>query len=230
MKTKICCRCKLIKEISCFSKDKYSKDGLTYSCKLCKKKQDKEYNKNKMVSVEDKKKKLEYLKKWNKENYKKIKEHRKKNYEINKEKILLQNKIYWNNNLLKIKERKKKYSLENKDKRKIREDVKLKTNPLFKLTITIRSRMRQFLKQRGYTKKNKTFDIVGCSPQFLKEHLEKQFIDGMTWENRSEWHIDHIIPLSSAKTEDEIYKLCHYTNLQPLWAIDNMKKGSKTPF
>jgi len=230
METKICCRCKLTKEISCFSKDKYSKDGLTYSCKLCKKKQDKNYNKNKIVSIEVKKKKLEYLKKWNKENYEKIIEYRQKRYENNKKKILLQNKIYWNNNLLKLKERNKKYSLENKDKRKIREDVKLKTNPLFKLTITVRSRMRQYLKQRGYTKKNKTFDIVGCSPQFLKEHLEKQFIDGMTWENRSEWHIDHIIPLSSAKTEDEIYKLCHYTNLQPLWAIDNMKKGSKTPF
>ena len=68
---------------------------------------------------------------------------------------------------------------------------------------------------------------MGCSYEFLKEHLEKQFVDGMSWENRSEWHIDHIIPLSSAKNEDEIYKLCHYTNLQPLWAIDNIKKGKK---
>ena len=58
-------------------------------------------------------------------------------------------------------------------------------------------------------------------------HLEKQFAIGMSWENRSEWHIDHIIPLSSAKTEDEVYKLCHYTNLQPLWAEDNLKKSNK---
>jgi hypothetical protein len=49
----------------------------------------------------------------------------------------------------------------------------------------------------------------------------------MTWDNRSEWHLDHIIPLSSAKTEEELYKLCHYTNLQPLWAVENMKKGNK---
>ena len=155
METKICCKCKLIKEISFFSKDKYSKDGLTYSCKLCKKKQDKESNKNKMASVKDKEIKNE----WRNKNKEKIKEYRKKNYEINKEKILSQNKIYWNNNLSKIKERKKKYYLENKDKRKIREDIKLKTNPLFKLTITIRSRIKQFLKQRGYTKKNKTFEL-----------------------------------------------------------------------
>ena len=49
----------------------------------------------------------------------------------------------------------------------------------------------------------------------------------MSWENQGKWHIDHITPLSSAKTEEEVYRLCHYTNLQPLWAEDNLKKGSK---
>ena len=68
---------------------------------------------------------------------------------------------------------------------------------------------------------------MGCSPLQLKEHLEKQFTNGMCWENRSKWHIDHIIPLSSAKTEDELYNLCHYTNLQPLWAVDNLKKSNR---
>ena len=71
--------------------------------------------------------------------------------------------------------------------------------------------------------------MIGCSPQFLKEHLEKQFKDGMNWENYGlyGWHIDHIIPLSSAQNEDDIYKLCHYTNLQPLWAKDNLSKGNR---
>jgi 5-methylcytosine-specific restriction endonuclease McrA len=69
--------------------------------------------------------------------------------------------------------------------------------------------------------------LVGITPKELKEHLEKQFFQGMSWGNYGEWHIDHIIPLSSAKTEDEIYKLCHYTNLQPLWAEDNLRKGNK---
>jgi hypothetical protein len=91
----------------------------------------------------------------------------------------------------------------------------------------MRGRLNHFLTKNNLTKTNKTFEIVGCSPQFLKEYLEKQFIDGMTWENRSEWHIDHIIPLSSAKTEDELYRLCHYTNLQPLWAEENLKKSNK---
>jgi hypothetical protein len=91
----------------------------------------------------------------------------------------------------------------------------------------MRSRICNYLKKSNITKKNKTFEIVGCTPQSLKEHLETQFIDGMSWDNRSEWHIDHIIPLSSAKTEEELYGLCHYTNLQPLWAEDNLKKSNK---
>jgi hypothetical protein len=78
-------------------------------------------------------------------------------------------------------------------------------------------------------KKNKTFDIVGCAPNYLREHIEKQFLEGMNWENYGfyGWHIDHIIPLSSAITEEDIYKLCHYTNLQPLWAKDNLTKNNK---
>jgi hypothetical protein len=81
----------------------------------------------------------------------------------------------------------------------------------------------------GSKKDRKTFDIIGCTPQFLKEHLENQFVGDMNWNNHGlfGWHIDHIIPLSSAKTEEELYKLCHYSNLQPLWAEDNLKKSNK---
>jgi hypothetical protein len=86
------------------------------------------------------------------------------------------------------------------------------------------------LNTKNIKKHNKTFDIVGCSPQQLKEHIQSQFKDNMSWENYGYygWHIDHITPLSSAKTEEEIYQLCHYTNLQPLWAEDNLKKSNKT--
>ena len=91
----------------------------------------------------------------------------------------------------------------------------------------MRCRIKQYLKTKNITKKNKTFDIVGCSPQLLKEYLEKQFTQGMSWDNYGEWHIDHIVPLSSAKSEDEIYKLCYYSNLQPLWAEDNLRKSDK---
>ena len=71
--------------------------------------------------------------------------------------------------------------------------------------------------------------MLGCTPLQLKEHLESKFTGNMTWENYGfyGWHIDHIIPLSSAKDEDGLKKLCHYTNLQPLWCKDNLSKGSK---
>jgi len=68
---------------------------------------------------------------------------------------------------------------------------------------------------------------LGVSFDELNIYLEQKFKNNMSWENYGEWHIDHIIPLSSAKTEKEIYELCHYTNLQPLWAEDNLKKGCK---
>ncbi len=90
------------------------------------------------------------------------------------------------------------------------------------------SRLRVFLKLKNITKNNKTFEIIGCTPQELKQHIENKFTEGMKWELIGRYiHIDHIIPLCSANTEEEIYKLCHYTNLQPLWCDENYKKGSK---
>ena len=102
-----------------------------------------------------------------------------------------------------------------------------KNDPEFRLKMNMRTRLSGFLKKKDITKKNKTFDIVGCKPEFLREYLEKRFSEGMSWSNYGQWHIDHIIPLSSAQTEDEIYKLCHYTNLQPLWSEENLKKRNK---
>ena len=91
------------------------------------------------------------------------------------------------------------------------------------------SRLRNLLNFKSYKKNKSINEVIGCSPEFLKHYLEEKFTDSMTWENHGfyGWHIDHVIPLSSAKSEDEIYQLCHYTNLQPLWAKDNLKKGGK---
>ena len=133
---------------------------------------------------------------------------------------------------LNCQERIKKYNSEyqkkNKDKINTRSVERKKSDPLYKLSLLIRSRMYNFLKYKNVTKKNKTSEIVGCSLETLKFHIENQFTDGMSWELMGKHiHIDHIIPLSSAKTEQEILKLCHYTNLQPLWAKDNLKKYNK---
>jgi hypothetical protein len=103
-------------------------------------------------------------------------------------------------------------------------------NILYKLKINVRNRVKIFIKSVNFdVKTNNTYNLVGCTPKELKIYLEKQFTEGMSWDNHklTGWHIDHITPLSSAKTEDDVYKLCHYTNLQPLWCNENYKKGTK---
>ena len=103
-------------------------------------------------------------------------------------------------------------------------------DPFFALTTRIRGLVNQSLRIRNLSKKSKTFEIVGCTPDELRIHIERQFLPGMTWENRSRWHIDHIVPLATAKTEAEVIALNHFTNLRPLWAVDNLKKGSKVEY
>lgn len=110
-------------------------------------------------------------------------------------------------------------------KKRYRED------PMFALACLCRSRVRIAMRKQGFLKTSPTAEMVGCSYGELVEHLEAQFLPGMTWENRGRygWHIDHKTPLASASTAAELEALCHYTNLQPLWAVDNYSKGAKMP-
>lgn len=126
-------------------------------------------------------------------------------------------------------EKKKKWISENRKKYNSYWTNRKKKDILFKLKTQMRSRICNYLGFMKVTKKNKTMEVLGCTPQELKEHLEKQFVDGMNWDNYGVkgWNIDHIIPLSSAKNEEEFYKLCHFTNLQPLWWRDNLIKRDK---
>jgi hypothetical protein len=88
-----------------------------------------------------------------------------------------------------------------------------------------------YIKINDLTKHNNTFNYIGCSVEYLKNYIEDRFTEGMCWENYGlyGWHIDHIIPLSLGKTEEELFKLNHFTNLRPLWAFDNLSKGNKIP-
>lgn len=101
------------------------------------------------------------------------------------------------------------------------------TDPIQHLKAVCRARTWAAFSLKG-GKAKKTQKLLGCEYSVLKSHIESLFTHGMNWENKGKWHIDHIIPLSSAKTVTELERLCHYKNLQPLWAIDNIKKGSKT--
>jgi hypothetical protein len=209
METKICSKCNIEKEVCNFHKWKYGPDGYKRICKECRKIESKTYYNNNNENIKLK------VSNYRKDNPEKVKELKKKIYERDKERILIVVRTYRENN-------RKKRNEYNRNRKII--------DPIYNLKHLMNNRMRIFMKSQNITKKNKTFEIVGCSPKELKEHLENQFKNGMTWDNQGKWHIDHIIPLSSGNTEEEIIKLCHYTNLQPLWAIDNMKKGSKTPF
>ena len=102
-----------------------------------------------------------------------------------------------------------------------------KNDPFFRLKENLRRRLRSALKSKSWRKTTKFYQYIGCTLEEFKLYLEAKFTEGMTWDNYGKWHIDHIIPMDSANTEEELIKLCHYTNLQPLWAVDNMKKSNK---
>ena len=125
----------------------------------------------------------------------------------------------------------KKYFIDNKAKINIQKNTyqknKKENDILFKLKCNLSCRIYHALNAKKYIKSQRTLEMLGCDLETIKSHLEKQFIDGMNWSNKGDWHIDHIIPCASAKTEEELIKLFHYTNLQPLWAIDNILKKDK---
>lgn len=229
MEKKICSKCKEEKEVCEFQKNSHSKDGYRSECSLCSKKQKEKIPKEKI---------LNYAKKFRETNREKIREQQKKYYQNNidkerarnkeKRELLKQNKpVKPTKTKEELKLTKQEWIKNNREINNQKKRNKYKNNIYYRISLNVRNRMNSFLKSKNIQKKNKTFNIVGCSPDFLKEYIENQFIVGMTWDNRNEWHIDHIIPLSSAKTEEEFYKLCHYTNLQPLWAEDNLKKSNK---
>jgi len=102
-------------------------------------------------------------------------------------------------------------------------------DPAYKLMKNYRSRLHNIFKG-GFYKEKTTLELIGCSPKQLKEHLEQQFVKGMNWDNYgSEWHVDHILPCASFDLTDKTQReqCFHFSNLQPLWATDNLSKGCK---
>lgn len=174
-------------------------------------------------------------------------------YLNNKETINLRNKGWREKNIKKMKEYFKQYSIDNAERKRkvgqiyrarleIRERTRLQrrrkvaTDPLFKISRLLRKRIAAGIKYHRGEKAYKTIELLGCSIEIARKHIESQFKKGMTWENwtridfnKNTWNIDHIIPIDSfnlLNPEDQ-KRAFHYTNLQPLWAIDNLKKGNK---
>ena len=166
----------------------------------------------------------ETLKKLSEDNKEKINIINNKNYEINKEKRNLQNKKWKEKNINRDKELKKNWY--EKNKKSIREKIKKRKeeDPLFKLKTAISSRIRNGIKSQNFSKNFKTKEILGCTYEEFKLYIESKFESWMTWDNYGKyngqlnygWDLDHIIPIHISKTEDDIIKLNHNTNFQPL--------------
>jgi hypothetical protein len=124
------------------------------------------------------------------------------------------------------------YRLNNPEKyREYRRDLqkrKLETNPQYKLSRILRRRLYNAIFESKGVKIGSAIQNLGCSLEVARQHLEALFKPGMTWDNHGEWHIDHIRPLESFDLQDaeQLAQACHYTNLQPLWASENLAKGS----
>ena len=111
--------------------------------------------------------------------------------------------------------------------RNTQKEQKIATDPVYRMTCYLRTFINNALRRAGRKKNLGTDKILGCDFAFFREHIEKQFFPGMSWDCRSEWHIDHIVPMASAKSLEEAVKLNHFTNLRPIWAKDNLRKGAQ---
>lgn len=201
------------------------------TCKKCYRKQWYEKNKSK--------EKISMRSYYNK-NAESLKEYAKKYYEENKELILEKTKkykrdfyhrnkqkdaLYRERNREKIRLRKQRYYQKNKKKIQEKRNQYLDKNIGAKLAARIRTRLYLAIKDKSLSLP----EYLGCTTQVLMAHLQSQFQSGMSWDNYGEWHIDHIAPLSSFNLEEpeELARACHYSNLQPLWAGDNLRKGGR---
>ena len=199
MAYKICKRCNEEKDVSNFGKHSAKKNGLDTYCKVCKKL---------------------FRAKWLEENKEEYKESKTicdaKWYSNNRDKKIATNNKWKSEN----KEHNKEYYRLYKSKRE-------KEDPMFRVINKLRTRIWYAIKRNNKSKT--TLDLLGCAPDQLKVHLESKFTEDMNWDNYGKWHIDHIVPLSSFDLSDEkeLSKSCHYSNLQPLWAKDNLSKGNK---
>ena len=205
---KICKECNIIKDILEFHKDSKLSDGYKCRCKQCIKKYTKQYR-----DVNGNGYNSEYSK-----NY----------YQLNKETIIYRNKCYSNLNKNKTKEYQHLYSKLYSSKRK-------KADSLFKLKGNIRSLINMSFNIKGYKKHTKTENILGCTINEFKLYLESKFEGWMTLENHGIYtgnynetrQLDHIEPMFNAITENDIIRLNHYTNFQPLCSKKNLEKSNK---
>jgi len=203
---KVCVKCKIEKDVTEFYKKEKSKDGYRGDCKECSYLVRNKYCEN------------------NKEKVKKSQ----KNWLLNnpEKRKKIQDKY---NNTQKRREQKKNWAKNNREKGYLWFNKKYKNDILFNLKIKYRRRIYMAIRSNNLKKTDKMINLLGCTFLELKNHIENKFTEGMSWEMVmcGKIHLDHIIPISICKNEEELKKLSHFNNLQPMWAEDNLRKSNK---
>jgi hypothetical protein len=231
---KQCRRCMKILDVDNFGRCKNTKDGLKSRCKYCRRKESAEWHtKNKDRCKKYRENNKESIKngskKYREKNKARLTIKQKEYVEKNKEACAKRKKNWYERNKERILSEKRQRYKENRDEIIAREQRYIKNSITAQIRKKLRTRFYQAVK-KGYRAGSAVADL-GCSIKELKLYLEKKFEIGMTWDNYGRWHIDHIIPLSSfdLTNREHVKKVCNYTNLQPLWAEDNLKKWAKCP-
>lgn len=214
---KLCSKCNIEKSKSDFYKDKSKKDGYKTHCIQC----------NREYFEENKKSLLDSSKNYYLNNKDKISKTKKLYREKNKNHLSEYRKKYYVENINRHKETSKSNYLKNKKKILSKYKERLNNDPLFRFIQNLKCNVRNSLTKTGYSKKTRTFEIIGMEFDQFREYIEIQFKDGMSWDNYGEWHLDHKTPISWANSEEEAILLCHYSNYQPLWSMENLSKGNK---
>jgi len=231
---KYCPACDKTRRIDDFGKNKTRVDGLQGNCNKCRAKYRK-INADKLNTlakdyyIKNSLGRLEYGKKYYIENKEDKLKYQNKYGKVNSERISNYSKGYRKENEDKIRKDKKKYFEKNRiiiyAKRKQRLQVDLN----FKLAANLRSRISMAVSSKAGLKSGSAVQDLGCSIEEFKIYIQKLFQENMAWENYGEWHLDHIFPLASFDLTDreQFLVACNYVNYQPLWAIDNLKKGAR---
>lgn len=224
MATKVCSKCELEKCTSMFHKSKHTASGLRPECKDCKKEIDREYR------VRNAEKIRERDKKYYEQNAEKIRQRAKDWYDNNLERATEYRRDRFQTNKDQIYEYRKEYNERNHEKIKTYMNTYMQNRYHTNINYKVKSICNKRIRDCVRNKSKKTVEYIGCDIDFLKEWLEYQFVEGMTWDNMGiEWHIDHVRPCSSFdfSNDTDISECYHWTNLQPLFARDNISKSNK---
>jgi hypothetical protein len=205
---KICSKCHIPKEKSDFFGHNQKKDGLRPDCKEC------------------------------------FTASRKAYYEANKRRILARQKAYVQANRGRksatdrlyrqahkeeTRAYQREYKIRNREKLNEKQRERYRNKPHFRIAALLRNRLNFVL--NGKRRAQSLLDLLGCSAQEARRYIESQFLPGMSWDNHGKWHIDHRKPLKGPGVDltdpAQLAELCHYTNLQPLWGPENIRKSNR---